>query len=115
MEAYPIRPSIILVVAIPVMLCEGLLALDHRSAEGTHAGLPVQDLRTKYRGCPQGSLSIMVVAVRLPWQIERVGAALDLDVALRWNRLVHPEGSGARSLDRCTAQMHPLDGGSNGE
>jgi hypothetical protein len=91
MEEYQIRPAVILVVAIPVMQFEGLPALDHLSADGTHSGLLVQDLRTKYRGCPQGSLSIVVGEVRLPLRIDRVGVALDLDVALRCNRLLHPD------------------------
>ena len=91
MEEYQIRPSVILVVAIPVMQCEGLLALDHLSTDGTQPCLLVQDLRTKYRGCPQGSLSIMVLEVRLPLWIKRIGVALDLDVTLRCNRLLHPD------------------------
>jgi hypothetical protein len=91
MEEYQICPSVILVVAIPVMQFEVLLALDHLSADGTQSCLLVQDLRTKYRGCPQSALSIMVLEVRLPLRIERVGVALDLDVALRCNRLLHPD------------------------
>jgi hypothetical protein len=91
MEEYQIRPPVILVVASPVLQFEGFPALDHLSADGTHSGLLIQDLRTKYRGCPQGSLSIRVVEVRLPLRIERVGVALDLDVALRCNRLLHPD------------------------
>jgi hypothetical protein len=91
MEEYQICPSVILVVAIPVVQFEGLLALDHLSADGTPSCLLVQDLCTKYRGCPQGSLSIMVLEVRLPLRIERVGVALDLDVALRCNRLLHSD------------------------
>ena len=57
MEEDQIRPSVILVVAGPVMQCEGFPALDHLSADGTRSGLLVQDLRTKYRSCPQGLLS----------------------------------------------------------
>ena len=91
MEEYQIRPSVILVVPIPVMQCEVLLALDHLSADGTKPLLLVQDLRTKCRGCPQGSWSITVLAGRLPWRIERVGVALDLDGALRCDRLLPPD------------------------
>jgi hypothetical protein len=91
MEEDQIGPSVILVVAIPVMQFEVLLALDHLSADGTQSCLLVQDLCTKYRGCPQCSLSIMVLEIRLPLRIERVGVALDLDVALRCNRLLHPD------------------------
>jgi hypothetical protein len=90
MEEYQIRPSIILVVTIPVMECEGFLALDPLSANGTKSLLLVQALRTKCRGCPQCELSITVLEVRLPLWIERVGVALDLAVALRFDRLLHP-------------------------
>jgi hypothetical protein len=91
MEECQICPSVILVVPIPVRPFEVLLALDHLSADGTKPLLRVQDLRTKCRGCPQGSLSITVLAVRLPLRIARVGVALDLDGALRFDRLLHPD------------------------
>ena len=38
----------------------------------------------------QGELSITVLDVRLPLWIERVGVALDLDMALRFDRLLRP-------------------------
>jgi hypothetical protein len=48
MEEDQIRPSVILVVAVPVMQFEGCPALGHLSADGTRSGLLAQDLRTKY-------------------------------------------------------------------
>ena len=66
MEGYQIRPLVILVIVIPVMQFEVLPALDHLSVDGTQSCLLVQVLRTKYRGCPQGALSIIVLEVRLP-------------------------------------------------
>jgi hypothetical protein len=91
MEEGPMCPSVMLVVAIPVRQCEVLLALEHLAADGTPACLLVQDRCTPYRGCPQGSLSIMVLDVRRPLRITRVGVALALDVALRCNRLLHSD------------------------
>ena len=91
MEEYQIRPSVLLVVTIPVRPCEVFLALNHLSADGTPSLLLVQDLRTQCRGCPQCSLSITALAVRLPVRSARGGVALDLDVALRFARLLHPD------------------------
>src|SRR5919109_3326890 len=85
MAEYQIRPSVMLVVAIPMMQFEVLAALDHLAADGTPSCLLVQDLRTKHHGCPQGALALMVLEVRLPLRSERVGVTLDLDVALRCN------------------------------
>ena len=100
MEEYQIRPSVILVVAIPVMQFEVLLALDHLSTDGTKPLLLLQDLCTKCRGGPQRQLSVTVLEVRLPLWVERIGVALDLDMALRFDRLLHPDESACRSSDR---------------
>ena len=43
MEEHQIRQSVILVMAIPVMQFEGLLALDHLSADGAEPVLLSQD------------------------------------------------------------------------
>ena len=91
MEEDQIRPSIVLMVTIPVMSFKVFLALDHLSAVGTQSLLLVQDLRTQYRGCPQCELAITVLEVRRPLWIERVGVAPALDVALRFDRLLPPK------------------------
>jgi hypothetical protein len=91
MEEYQMRSSIILMVTIPVRSFEGFLALDPWSAVGTQSLLLVQDLRTQYRGCPPCELAITVLEVRLPLWLERVGVALDLDGALRFDRLLSPD------------------------
>ncbi len=44
MEEHQIHQLVMLVVSIPVMQFEGLLALDHLSADGAPPILPSQDL-----------------------------------------------------------------------
>jgi hypothetical protein len=83
-------PSGMRVVAIPVRPCEVCPALAPLSAGGTLPLLLVQDLGTNCRGGPQGWLSIMVWKVRLPLRIARGGVALAREVALRFDRLLHP-------------------------
>jgi hypothetical protein len=78
---------VVLVMAIPVMQFEALLVLDHLSANGTPTVLPGQEFSAKYRRRSQRQVSIAVLEARLPVGIEWVGATLDLDITLRFDRL----------------------------
>ena len=89
MEEYQIRPSIILVVTIPVMQFEGLLALDNLSADRTASCLLLQELCTQCRGRLHCQLSISILKVNLPVGVEWVGVAFDLDVTLGFDRLLY--------------------------
>jgi hypothetical protein len=85
------HPPVLLVVAIPVMEVEGLLALNHRSADEAPPVLPSQDLGTKPRRRLQGQLAVTVLKVRRPRRIKGVGVPFDLDVALRFDHLPNPD------------------------
>ena len=83
--------SIILMGAIPVVQCEGLLALDDLSADRTASCLLLQEFRTKRRGRLQCHLSISGLKVDLPVGVEWVGIALDLNVTLGFDRLLEAD------------------------
>ena len=80
-----------LVVAIPGMQCEGVLALDHLSTDGALSVLLLQDCSTQRRGRLQRQLSIPILAIWLPVAVEWVGVALDLAVTLEFDRLLYPK------------------------
>lgn len=82
-------------MAIPVMPFEVLLVLDHLSANGTPSVLPGQEFGAKCRRRLQRQVPIAVLEVRLPVGIEWVGVALDLDIALRFDRLPNADDPGA--------------------
>ena len=83
--------SIILMGAIPVVQCEGLLALEDLSADRTASCLLLQEFCTKRRGRLQRQLSISILKVCLPVGVEWVGVALDLDMTLGFNRLLETD------------------------
>ena len=87
MEEHQIGQLVILVMAIPVMQFEALLGLHQLSTNGTPSVLPGQDCGAKCRRRLQRQVPIAVLEVRLPVGIEWVGVALDLDIALRFDRL----------------------------
>ena len=68
--------------AIPVMPCEGLLVLDDLSADRTASGLLLQEACTQCRGRLHGQLSISILTGILPVGVEWVGVALDLKMTL---------------------------------
>jgi len=80
-----------LVVTIPMMQLDFLFDLDHLPTTRAEPVLLSQDLSTKRRRCPQRQLPVAVLEVRLPFGIERIGCALDLEVALRADCLPHPD------------------------
>jgi hypothetical protein len=88
MEEPQIRQSVILVMAIPVMQVEGLLAWDHRSADGAEPVLLVQDVGATWRRCLQCQLPVTVLEVHLPGGIKWSGVSLDLDGTLRFDGLL---------------------------
>ena len=83
--------SIMLMGAIPVVQCEGLLALDDLSAERTASGLLLQEFGTKRRGRLQRHLSISILKVGLPVGVEWVGVALDLNMTLGFDRFLYTD------------------------
>jgi hypothetical protein len=87
MEEHQIRQLVMLVMTIPVMQFEVLLALDHLSADGAPPVLLSQDLGTKPRRRLQCQLAVTVLNVRLPGRIKGVGVSFNLDRTLRFDRL----------------------------
>src|SRR5712691_5450528 len=90
-QQYQVGQSVMLVVAIPMMPCAMLIVLEHLVADGATPLLLVQDFRTKCRRRLQRQLPLAVLKGRLPWGIERVGVALDLDRTLMVARLLHAD------------------------
>jgi hypothetical protein len=98
MEEDQISQPVILVVAIPVMQFEILLALDHLSTDGATPGLLSQDLSTTWRRRLQRQLLVMVLEVCLPGGIKWIGVPLHLDMALRFDGL--PNADDLLTADR---------------
>jgi len=109
MEEDQISLMVILVVAIPVMQFEVLLALDHLSADGALAVLLPQDFGTKRRRRLLRQVPLTVLKVRPPFAIEWIGLPLDLDVALRFDRFPNPDqvfaGDRVRQSPRLSRSM----------
>jgi hypothetical protein len=80
-----------LVVAIPVVPCESLLALAHRSTDGTPSVLRSQALRATWGGRWPRQVLGTVVDVRRPGRINGVGVALHLEMARRCDGLPHAD------------------------
>jgi len=109
MEEDQVGLLVILVVAIPVMQFEVLLALDHLSADGALAVLLPQDFGTKRRRRLLRQVPLTGLEVRLPFAIERIGIPLDLDMALRCDRFPNPDklfaGDRVRQSPRLSRSM----------
>jgi hypothetical protein len=82
---------VILVVAIPRMQLDFLFDLAHLPTARAPPLLLSQELSTKRRRRPQRQLPVAVLEVRLPFGSERIGCALDLEVAVRADCLPHPD------------------------
>ena len=80
---------VILVLAISMMQFDFLFDLDHLPTARTESVLLSQELSTKRRRCLQRQFAVAVVEIRLPSRIKGVGCALDLEIALRFDRLPH--------------------------
>ena len=91
MEKDQILSSIILMSAIPMMQCEGLLALDDLSTERTASCLLLQEFCTTCRGRLQCHLSIAILEGGLPVGGEGVGVALHLPMTLGFDRFLSPD------------------------
>ncbi len=78
MEEHQIRQPVMLMMAIPVMPFESLLALDHRSADGTAPVLWSQDVGATWRRRVQCQLPVTVLEGRLPAGITWIGVPPDL-------------------------------------
>ena len=91
MEEEQIRSSIMLMPALPMVQCEGLLALDDLSAERAVPCLLPQECCTKRRGPLQRSVTVAILDVALPGRIERMRVALDLEVTLGLDRCLSTE------------------------
>jgi hypothetical protein len=91
MEEHQIRQPVMLMMAIPVMPFESLLALDHLSADGTEPVLFSQDCGATWRRRVPCQLPVMVLEVRLPAGIEWMGVPLDLQMTLRFDGLLRAE------------------------
>ena len=82
---------LILVLAIPVMPFESLLARDHLAADGAKPVLLVQDVGATWRRRWPRQLSVTVLEVRLPGGIAWMGVPLDLQMTLRFDGLLRAE------------------------
>ena len=91
MEEDQIFPSIILVDTIPVMQCEGCLALDELSTDRTASCLLSQECCTKRRGLLQRQLTVSILEGGFPGRIEWVCVALDLNITLGFDRCLYTE------------------------
>jgi len=83
--------SILLMGAIPVVQCAGLLALDDLSAARTASCLLLQALCTTRRGRLQRPRSISILQGCLPVGVAWVGGALDLARTLGFHRLLETD------------------------
>jgi hypothetical protein len=91
MEQDQILSSIMLLEAIPVRQCEGLLTLHDLSAARTASCLLVQECCTKRRGRLPRQLSLSFLKVGLPVGVEWLGVALDLTMTLGFDRCWSPD------------------------
>jgi len=102
--------AIMLMGAIPVVQCEGLLALDDLSAERTTSGLLVQEFGTQRRGRLHRHLSIAILQVGLPAGVEGVGVTLALDMTRGFTRLLETEEVCTSRWSRKAPGRAPLRG-----
>jgi hypothetical protein len=86
-----IRPLVMLVMTLPVMPFEGLLALDHLSADGAPPVLLAQDLRTEHRRRSPRQLAVTMLKGGRPDRGDGGGVTCDLDVALRLDHRSNPD------------------------
>jgi hypothetical protein len=91
MEEHQIHQPVILVMTIPMMQFESLLALDHLSADGTEPVLLSQDIGATWRRRIQCQLPVTVLEVRLPVGVKWIGVPLDLQMTLWFDGLLHAE------------------------
>lgn len=91
MEQHQVAQLVILVVTIPMMQVQFLFDLDHLSAARAEPVLLSQQGCTKRRRRVQCQLAVAVLKIPLPDRVEGVGFALDLEIALRFDRLLHPD------------------------
>ena len=91
MEEHQIHQPVMLLMAIPMMQFESLLARDHLSADGTEPVLLSQDVGAPWRRRVQGQLPVTVLEVRLPARIKWIGGPLDLQMTRRFDGLLHAE------------------------
>ena len=87
--------------------------LDHLPTARAEPVLLSQDCSTKRRRRMQRQLPVAVLEVRLPCGVERIGRALDLEVALRFDRLPHPEELLAGGRISESPRFLPCDGESS--
>jgi len=80
-----------LVVARPMMQLDVFFDLDHLPTARAKPGLLLQECSTKRRRRVQRQLAVAVLEVRLPSGVERIGLALDCEIALWFDRCPHPE------------------------
>jgi len=80
-----------LVIALPRMQLDFLFDLDHLPTTRAESVLLSQERSTKRRRRTPRQLAVAVLEVGLPSGVERIGLAFDLEIALRCDRLPHPE------------------------
>ena len=81
----------ILVDTIPVMQCEGVLAIDELSTDRTASCLLPQECCTQRRGPVQRQVTVSILEGRLPERIAWIRVALDLDMTLGFDRCLDTE------------------------
>ena len=91
MEEDQIFTLVLLVATLPVMQCEGFLALDELSTERTASCLLPQECCTKRRGLLQRHMAVSLLEVGLPGRIEWMRVALDLHGTLGFDRCLYTE------------------------
>jgi hypothetical protein len=90
-EQHRVAQLVILVVTIPMMQVQLLFDLDHLSAARAEPVLLSQQSCTKRRRDAQRQFAVAVLKVPLPDRVEGVGFGFDLEIALRFDRLLHPD------------------------
>jgi hypothetical protein len=81
-------------MAIPVMQLDFFFDLDHLPTAWAMPVLLSQELSTKRRRRLQRQLAVALLEVCLPGGVKGVGCTLDLEIALRFDCLPHPDYSG---------------------
>src|SRR5712692_4577669 len=74
-----------------MMQLDFLFDLDHLPTTRARPVLLAQEHSTNRRRRPPRQLTVAVLEVRLPFGSERIGGALDLEIALRTDCLPHPD------------------------
>jgi hypothetical protein len=91
MADHQLRQSVLLVMTLPVMPFEVLLARAHLSADGAPPVRLAQDLSPKRRSRLQRQVAVTRVKVCRPGRVKGGGGAFDLAVARRLDRLPTPD------------------------